>query len=235
MYLTSPLSELVSLCDLVSGKPRCLAPSLPRTDLFSHWLEWFEKRGLFCSPKTKSTECSVPLILFKYEKSPMICKQMYNINKTECCLYAWMVLRMGGQPQFPQIISGPVGATLSVGFRLLSGCLWLSCSVQGTLSDIWYWCLGKVCPGFFFLFDLVFIAKGHFSSASEGNLIFGLRVGEEVHFFPRSSHDAIPGRRYTCTVSRDYRAPPGKAAKKGECSKSTQNLWWYIWMLTYDF
>lgn len=157
MYLTSPLSEVVSLCDLVSGKPRCLVPSLPRTDLLSHWLEWFEKKGLFCSPKTKSTECGMPLILFKYEKSPMICKQMYNIYKS------WMLsLSLNGPSD---------GRPASVSTNHLRTCL--SCSVSWFLPALWVPVAVLQCAGCsvrhmvlvfgesvswgFFLFDLVFM------------------------------------------------------------------------------
>ena len=141
-----------------------------------------------------------------------------------------MILRMGGPPQFSWTVPGfvPVRPALLVGFCLLSGCLWLPSAVWRALSDIWYWCLGKVYPGVFFLFD-----ESHFSPASEWSLIFSMRVGKEVRFFLKHITLLSQEEDIHTQCGEATECPQEGLPWRGECSKSTQNLWRYIWMFTH--
>lgn len=159
----------------------------------------------------------MPLILFKYENSPVICKQTCNSYKN------WTPSSSLNVPSY--------GRPASVSTNCLRPCV--TCFVGWFLPALWVpmtviavWRVlcqkhgtsvrGKCVPGFFPPFDLVFMCWEPFFPCIRIKSEFWFESwGGSFFFFPGAPSIAIPGRRHTYTVSRDYWGLPGRAARKG--------------------
>lgn len=231
MYLTSTFSELVSVCDQENQGVWlliCTGHNFPPLGLDGM------RRGAY-SPKTKRAEWGMPLILFRYEKSPIICKRMCNIYKN------WtLALPPNGSsngrpasvftncPRLCPCVTGFVGWSLPA----LRVPMAAKHSVNGSVR-IWYWCLGKVYPR---VFSSLMRAIFPLHQNEVWFLIWGL--GRKLcFFFFFLKHITL------LSQEEDIHTQCGEATEcpqaglpwRGECSKSTQNLWRYIWMFTCDF
>lgn len=166
-----------------------------------------------------SAEWGMPLILFRYEKSPAICKRMCNIYKNWTLAsplndssYRRPASVFTNCPRLCPHVTGLVGWFLPAPWVPMVA----NRSVKGSVRHM-VLVFGESLSrsrGFFSLFDLVFMCWEPFFPCIRmksdlwyegwgGSLLFSFWT--ILHCYPRKKID----------IQRDYRVPPGRAALKG--------------------
>lgn len=187
-----------------------------------------------------SAEWGMPLILFRYEKSPIIYKWMCNIYKNwtlasplNDASYGRPASVFTNCPRLCPCVTGFVDWFLPAPWMTMAA----NRSVKGSIRHM-VLVFGESLSWVFFFSSLIWsiCAESHFSPASEWSLIFGMRVGEEVCFFFWSILHCYPRKKiYILSVER-LPGAPRQGCLEGESVLSSLRIFGdNIWIFTCDF